>query len=77
MNEVKNSNGKLMFKINYLEEVWIPGMAEAGLKFFAHIHSDNVFTQLSASRIVSESKHGIEFRHFKDESIAKKWLLER
>jgi hypothetical protein len=62
---------------DWLSTIWIPAMADAGLRLFAHIHSKSVFTQLSANKILSETKNGIEFRHFENEDSAKNWLLSK
>ncbi len=89
VNKIKETKVRLLLNDNrkqlgpwpsiddWLSTVWIPDMSDAGLKYFAHIHSKSVFTQISANKILSETKNGIEFRHFEDEESAKKWLISK
>ncbi|MCU0353068.1 MAG: hypothetical protein MUD08_04900 [Cytophagales bacterium] len=62
---------------DWLQSVWIPQMANAGLRHFAHIHSENFFTELSAKRVLTEQVGELVFQHFKDEAVARQWLAEK
>lgn len=75
LNDNRQQEGPWPTIDDWLQNVWIPAMSKAGLKYFAHIHSKNIFTKFSASNILSEVKNGIEFRHFDNEKSAKDWLL--
>jgi hypothetical protein len=62
---------------SWLENTWKPALSAAGLKSFAHIHSENVFTQFTANKVLQkEFSHGIHFGHFENEEIAIAWLDE-
>ena len=74
LNDNRKQTGPWPPVEQWLGEVWIPGMRDAGLKRFAHLHSSNVFTELSAKNNLRDTVEGIEFGHFKDEEEAKAWL---
>lgn len=60
---------------DFLNDIWKPALAKAGLLAFAHIHSENVFTQFTANRVLNaEKSHGIHFEHFDNEERAIFWL---
>jgi hypothetical protein len=62
----------------WLETTWKPALAKAGIKWFAHIHSENIFTQISANKVLlSQISCGIEFHNFDSEPSALAWALGR
>lgn len=61
---------------DWLFDVWFPGMKEAGLEKFAHIHSENIFTEISAKSVLQEDILGITFKHFDTPQTATDWLVE-
>lgn len=64
--------------IDWLYEVFIGGLAKNGLKFFAHVHSHSLFTQLSADNFLPDiPKYGIEQKTFFDDRSAIIWLQEK
>ncbi|MEH0154382.1 hypothetical protein V6R21_09575 [Limibacter armeniacum] len=76
LNDNRNQTGPWPKIDDWLENHWMPSLAAAGVKFIAHIHSPNVFTNFSAQKHFKDTKHGIEFKHFQDEEEAKNWLKE-
>jgi hypothetical protein len=77
MNDNREQSGPWPKLDEWLGTVWIPAMAQKGLKYFAHIHSESAFTQISANNVLKQSISGIEFAHFKTEEAAMMWLKER
>ena len=76
LNDNRDQKGPWPALDDWLGSVWIPGMANAGLKKFAHIHSENFFTEVSAKKILQENIMGITFKHFNSTETAKNWLFE-
>ncbi|GAB4399805.1 MAG: hypothetical protein OHK0053_20620 [Microscillaceae bacterium] len=61
----------------WLAETWLPHMQMTGLKYFAHLHSRNLFTQVSAERAFANIPKGIFLEHFYEEEQARQWLLRQ
>ncbi len=61
----------------WLEGHWLPGLEAAGLKRFAHVHSENIFTSISAQKALKASFNDMAIHHFKSRGEALAWLLER
>ena len=74
LNDNRKQTGPWPPVEQWLGEVWIPGMKTAGLKRFAHLHSPNYFTELSAKNNLKDVVAGIEFGHFNNEKEATTWL---
>lgn len=77
LNDNRNQTGPWPPIDQWLAEVFIPGLKEAGLQYFAYIHSPSVFTQMSASKFANQIINEIEFDHFKDETEARQWLKSK
>ncbi len=75
LNDNRKQTGPWPPVEEWLGKVWIPGMKDAGLKRFAHVHSPNYFTELSAKNNLKDTVSGIEFGHFNNEKDAKMWLI--
>lgn len=76
LNDNRDQKGPWPAINEWLGTVWIPGMVEAGLEKFAHIHSENVFTEMSAKRALQEEVIGLTIKHTKSYQSANEWLLE-
>lgn len=62
---------------DWAAEVWLPLMELAGLKFFAWIFSDSVFSQLSAQKSADNEEKTAEILFFYQADEALEWLKKK
>lgn len=62
---------------DWIAEVWIPRAMELGLRKFAHILSHYRFGQTSAEQMQLNVGDAFQMHLFKDEDLARAWLLEK
>lgn len=74
LNDNSLVNGSWWEAAIWTADVWFPQMIESGLKHFAWILSQNIFTELSARRAMEPFKETVKpFYSFEE---AHKWLLQ-
>ena len=84
LETIKQSGKKLLLNDNreqtgpwpptniWLEETWVPAIRKAGIERFAHLHSSNIFTEMSARKTLGDNASEIAFGHFGSKRRAKK-----
>lgn len=60
--------------VDWIEEEWIPGASEAGLRFYAHIVNQEAFAAASAADMLSRIKGEFTMKIFSNSLDAKQWL---
>ncbi len=61
----------------WLQDTWLPELAQTNLRYFAHVHSKNAFTQSSARTILKAIDSRIQLQYFYYAPAAETWLVER
>lgn len=61
----------------WLYETWIPELSLSNLRYFAHVHSKNAFTQSSARTILKSLAPRIQLQYFYYAPAAETWLVEK
>ncbi|EDM36510.1 two-component sensor histidine kinase [Pedobacter sp. BAL39] len=74
LNDNTNVVGSWSEASDWAGEVWFPMMEQAGLKYFAWVHSPSVFSKLSAEKSVDVKQGDTEVRFFSDAKVARDWL---
>jgi hypothetical protein len=59
------------------KDLWFPALAAAGVKYFAWVQSEQIFSQLSASKSIPDQIAGIDILFCKNYLEAKQWLNSR
>ena len=73
LNDNRLVQGAWTFASDYTENEWFPAMVGAGLRHFAWISPNDVFSQFSIDRLKTIQSTGI-IRLFDDIEEAKEWL---
>jgi hypothetical protein len=63
--------------VEWVGNEWFPMMEQAGLKFFAHIFSPSIFSQLSAKKSIDIMAGIITTQYFTDIELARQWINSR
>jgi PAS domain S-box-containing protein len=74
VNDNSNVTGTWSEASDWVGNVWFPLMEKAGLKFFAHILSPNIFAQLSAKKSIDIMAGIITTQYFTDLVSAREWI---
>jgi hypothetical protein len=74
LNDNSQVTGPWQEAAEWTATVWFPNMVAAGLKHFAWIFSNNIFSELSAKKAMPSSDVVKSFNSLND---AQRWLLEQ
>ncbi|MFD2245846.1 STAS/SEC14 domain-containing protein [Pontibacter ruber] len=61
---------------DWLEFEWLPKVTAAGLRYFAHVFSENMFSRLSARDLAMRISPPLQMSAFEDRKAAESWLAE-
>ncbi|MDO6391481.1 hypothetical protein Q4E40_15185 [Pontibacter sp. BT731] len=76
ITKILNDNSKVTGHsgdTKWMNKVWIPGLREAGVQYFAWVYSYEFFTQMEIDKTVDNST-GIAMRTFFLPEDARQWL---
>jgi PAS domain S-box-containing protein len=80
-DRVVNDNSHVMGNwsdaVEWVGNEWFPMMEQAGLKYFAHIFSPSIFSQLSAKKSIDIMAGIITTQYFTDIELARQWINSR
>ncbi|MCP2043603.1 STAS/SEC14 domain-containing protein [Pontibacter sp. HSC-36F09] len=74
LNDNRNLVGRWDESVEWIEQVWIPAAAEAGLRYYAHIANEDAFAAASSADMLDRVQGRFEMRIFKDIDEARSWL---
>lgn len=74
LNDNSQVTGPWQEAADWTATVWFPNMVAAGLKHFAWIFSNNIFSELSAKKAMPASDVVKSFNSYND---AHRWLLDQ
>ena len=77
LNDNRNLVGRWDNSLDWVEKVWLPEAAKAGLKYFAHVTLSGSLATGAASRMQDLVKGLIEMQVFTDLEEAKAWLRSK
>jgi len=77
INDNRGQTGAWPDMGKWLMEVWIPALANGGVKYYAHVFSPSMEGQLSVKSLFSDKMHGISFMTFFNSTAAVRWLEEK
>lgn len=77
LNDDSKSTGPWSQAMGWIEEFLIPNVIQAGLKYYAHIVSENVFAAMSSKELNVKIGGKMEMATFKDIELAKEWLKSK
>jgi len=63
--------------MDWIESVLIPKVIESGLKYYAHVVSQNTFSEMSAKELNMNIGGHLEMATFKNVEDAKEWLKSK
>lgn len=58
-------------------DIWIPAMREAGLKWFAWVYSQSMFSRLSTDKMIKRANNPDYIKIFDHIDLAEDWLRSR
>lgn len=76
LNDDRNSTGPWTKSIEWLENYLVPNLMKEGLRFYAHIVSENVFSSLSASELENKLTDAFIMKTFLTVEKGNEWLKE-
>ena len=76
LNDNTRKTGHFVHSIEYTAKNWFPRMIQAGLKRFAWVFSEDIFTELSAS-LAMPNEHLDVIKVFNSYDEAMRWLLSQ
>jgi len=74
VNDNSNVLGTWSSAVEWTGNTWFPMMEKAGLKYFALIYSNSVFSQLAAERSIDVGIGGMTARYFTEVEPAAQWI---
>lgn len=77
-SKVINNNSEVLGNwseaVDWVNEIWFPAMANAGLRYFAWVYSASTFARISARRTLDVVTGSITSQFFVKKELALKWL---
>ncbi|WP_375579006.1 hypothetical protein ABWH96_18615 [Marivirga tractuosa] len=77
LNDDSKSTGPWTQAMEWIESVLIPKVIDAGLKYYAHVVSQNTFSEMSAKELHMNIGGQLEMATFKTVDEAKEWLKSK
>ncbi|MFD2514410.1 hypothetical protein ACFSRY_11075 [Pontibacter locisalis] len=74
LNDKTEASGDWEEANDWLEYEWLPQIKEAGLRCFAHVYSNNMFSRLSSRDLYLRMVPNVEMENFLNRKEAEKWL---
>jgi hypothetical protein len=76
LNDNQELVGRWDEAVDWIEQVWMPQAAAAGLRCYAHVTNQESFAAASAAEMESRTNGLFQMRIFGDMDSAKSWLKE-
>ncbi|WP_291723190.1 hypothetical protein [Bernardetia sp.] len=76
INDNSNLEGPWQQANEWIETVWMPQALEAGLRYFAHVVSKDIFGKLSAQDLEKKTIGVLNMRLFETVEEAESWIEE-
>lgn len=77
LNDDSKSTGPWTQAMDWIESVLIGKVIEAGLKYYAHVVSENTFSEMSAKELNLNIGGVLQMSTFKNVDDAKEWLKSK
>jgi hypothetical protein len=77
VNDNSRVQGNWSEAVEWVGHVWFPMMEQAGLKYFAHLFSPSLFSELSAQKSIDIMAGIIKTQYFTDVRLAEEWIDEQ
>lgn len=74
VNDNNRVQGNWSEAVEWVGNTWFPMMEQAGLKYFAHLFSPSLFSQLSAQKSIDIMAGIITTQYFTDIKMAEAWI---
>ncbi|WP_299824270.1 hypothetical protein [uncultured Pontibacter sp.] len=74
LNDKSAATGDWEDANDWMEYEWLPQVMAAGLKCFAHVYSENLFSKLSARDLYLRVIPDLQMENFLQRNAAKSWL---
>ncbi|MCC9138183.1 hypothetical protein ACFSKU_00365 [Pontibacter silvestris] len=76
LNDNSNLVGRWDHAITWIEEVWMPRAAAAGLRYYAHVVDKESFAAASSEEMIKRTKRFFQMCSFDNITDAQAWLKE-
>ncbi|WP_242926994.1 hypothetical protein [Pontibacter vulgaris] len=76
LNDKTEVTGDWQDANDWLEFEWLPKVRAAGLKYLAHVYSQNIFSRLSARDLIERVSPELMMRNFFNREEAINWLQQ-
>ncbi|MBK6266906.1 hypothetical protein JKA74_17820 [Marivirga sp. S37H4] len=77
LNDDSKSTGPWTQAMEWIETILIPKVIDAGLKQYAHVVSENTFSEMSAKELNIKIGSTLEMATFRNVDDAKSWLIAK
>ncbi|MES2276226.1 MAG: PAS domain-containing protein [Bacteroidota bacterium] len=77
VNDNTHVQGNWSDAVDWVGNTWFPMMEQAGLKYFAHIFSPSIFSQLAAQKSIDIMAGIITTQYFTEVGLAIEWIDSR
>jgi len=61
---------------DWIQFEWLPKATEAGLRCFAHVYSQNMFSRLSARDLFMRVSPQLQMQNFYEREAAETWIMQ-
>ncbi|MBD1396874.1 hypothetical protein H9Q13_06835 [Pontibacter sp. JH31] len=76
LNDNRLLVGRWDHSVDWIEQVWTPRAAAAGLRYYAHVVNEDSFAAASSADMLSRVQGRFHMHIFQDIESAQQWLLE-
>ena len=76
MNDKTEVTGDWQDVNDWIQFEWLPKATEAGLRCFAHVYSQNMFSRLSARDLCMRVSPLLQMQNFDDREEAEIWIMQ-
>lgn len=76
LNDKSDVTGDWQEANDWLQFEWLPNVKQAGLRYMAHVYSQNMFSKIAARELEERVFPELHLRNFYERSKAEAWLLQ-
>lgn len=77
LNDKSEVSGDWQEANDWLQFEWLPNVKQAGLRFMAHVYSENMFSKIAARELKERVMPDMRMKNFYERSKAETWLLQQ
>ncbi len=77
LNDKSGVTGDWQEANDWLQYEWLPKVKQAGLRYMAHVYSQNMFSKIAARELEERVNPDLHMKNFYERSKAEDWLQQK